>query len=333
MKNGRIQRDNIPAQNTRLPLIGKIKVGMKNEKGLPVSLDYFRATGSYAAKFYEVYPERPDRLQIIFISDDNLQSCYEEWDGRDKEGRRAGYGDGAEYFLWDYKAKEYRPTTSKEEITKFSRENNVKWRQVLTINFIIPAIKGVFGMWQLQTGGDKTSINAIRNTFDEIKELAGTVVNIPFDLCVKKVTSNKPEAKSVYPVVTLIPNISQENIEILRQFLETGLDVKRQGILSQEKLLSLGAHQDEIIDVVATEEGDDSPPAPSEKKIEGLGAVTHETHIDQAQERVRRKITHAKTKEELQVIYNEEPLLFMEDPKTELNVLYTDRLNKLNGNA
>lgn len=331
MKNGRIQRDNIPAQNTRLPLIGKIKVGMKNEKGLPVSLDYFRATGSYASKFYEVYPEKPDRVQIIFISDDNIQSCYEEWDGRDKEGRRAGYGDGVEYYLWDYQAKDYRMTTSKDEVAKFSRDNKIRWRQILTINFIIPAIKGVFGMWQLQTGGDKTSINAIRNTFDEIKELAGTVVNIPFDLCVKKVTSNKPEAKSSYPVVTLIPNISQENIEILRQYLQTGLDIKRQGILSQEKLLSLGAHQDEVIDIVASEPDDpeekESPaPAPT---IQGDGTNTPQAFSDQAKERVRRKITHAKTKEELQIIYNEEPLLFMDDPKTELNQLFEKRMNEI----
>jgi hypothetical protein len=184
-------------------------------------------------------------------------------------------------------------------------------------------------MWQLQTGGDKTSINAIRNTFDEIKELAGTVVNIPFDLSVKKVTSNKPDAKSVYPVVTLIPNISQENIEILRQFLETGLDVKRQGILSQEKLLSLGAHQDEVIDIVASEPEEAEETRPSFPQDRPQETSTAQAFSDQSRERVRKKITAAKTKVELQIIYNEEPALFMEDPKTELNQLFEKRMNEI----
>jgi hypothetical protein len=102
-------------------------------------------------------------------------------------------------------------------------------------------------VWQLQTGGDKSSINAIRNTFDEIKELAGTVVNIPFDLCVKKVQSNKPEAKSVYPVITLVPNISAENMEQLRAFFEAGLDIKKQGMLTEQKLTALQQHTQNVI--------------------------------------------------------------------------------------
>jgi len=109
MRNSRILRQNIPAQNTRLPLIGRIRCGEKRinsaGKEYPVSLDYFVATGSYASKFDEVYT-KPERIQIVFISDDDFQSCYEEWDGRDKEGRRAGYGDGVTYWLWDYAGKE-----------------------------------------------------------------------------------------------------------------------------------------------------------------------------------------------------------------------------------
>lgn len=264
MRKSRITRTNIPAQNTRLPLIGRIRVGEKRTnsagKEYPVSLDYFKATGFYASKFDEIF-DKPDRIQIVFVSDDDFQSCYEEWDGRDKDGRRAGYGDGETYFLWQYGKNDYFETSDKKVVGDYSREHAIKWKQVLTINFVIPAIKGVFGVWQLQTSGDKSSINAIRNTFDEIKELAGTIVNIPFDLCMKKVTSNKPEAKSVYPVITLVPNISAENMDTLRNYLEAGLDIRKQGILNDQKLAALDAHviSEDPLEVTPLDESAASP--------------------------------------------------------------------------
>jgi hypothetical protein len=318
MRNSRILRQNIPAQNTRLPLIGRIRCGEKRTnsagKEYPVSLDYFVATGSYAAKFDEVY-NKPDRIQVVFISDDDFQSCYEEWDGRDKEGRRAGYGDGVNYWLWDFTNKEeYKQTTDRNEILEFSKRHNIKWRQVLTINFIIPAIKGVFGVWQFQTGGDKSSIGAIRNTFDEIKEQAGTIVNIPFDLTVKKVTSNKPEAKSVYPVVSLIPNISAENMETLRAFFEAGLDIRKQGILNEQKLTALQEHA--VVEIQPLEE------APPKKPAVPTNDLTHNDYV-------LRAIAGCDTLDELRTLYSNEPGLFMEDENTLLGKAYASRFNVL----
>jgi hypothetical protein len=258
-RNTRIRRDNIPAQNTRLPLIGRVRVGEKrqNDKGkeYPVSLDYFIATGAYAEKFYEVF-DKPNKIQIVFVSDDDFQSCIEEWDGRDDAGRRAGYGDGVNYYLWNYGGAngQYIETQNRDDVAEFSKKYKIRWRQILTINFVIPAIRGVFGVWQLQTAGDKSSINAIRNTYDEIKELAGTIVNIPFDLCVKKAVSNKPEMKTSYPVITLVPNLSAENMETLRKFFESGLDMKRAGILTDKKLIELSEHDEHpsaVIDAIA----------------------------------------------------------------------------------
>jgi hypothetical protein len=346
-RNSRIKRDNLPAQNTRLPLIGKIRCGMKQVnnagKEFPVSLDYFIATGAYASKFDEVY-QKPSKIQVVFISDDDFQSCFEEWDGRDKEGRKAGYGDGQTYWLWEYGKGAYEATEDKQVMAAFSKQHTVKWRQLLTINFVIPAIKGVFGVWQLQTGGDKSSINAIRNTFDEIKEMAGTVVNIPFDLVVKKVTSNKPEAKSVYPVISLVPNISSENMEVLRKFFEAGLDIKKEGMLNEQKLTALQQHT--TVEIKAVEETvDDIKEHQDEAKLAnrgtaldaaantakfnaelGTGSVSHEQDVSA-------QIKRCKTVEELQQLFSIEPSLFMEDENTPLNVLFTDRMNELNGKA
>jgi hypothetical protein len=345
-RSSRIQRANIPAQNTRLPLIGKVRIGEKRTnsggKEYPVSLDYFIATGSYAAKFDEVY-QKPDRIQIVFISDDDFQSCYEEWDGRDKDGRRAGYGDGETYWLWQYGKDCYEPTTDKQIVTAFSKQHTVKWRQVLTINFVLPAIKGVFGVWQLQTGGDKSSINAIRDTFDAIKEQAGTIVNIPFDLCVKKVTSNKPEAKSVYPVISLVPNLSVENMEQLRAFFEAGIDVKRQGILTDNKLAALQAHPSDaaehadapVYTGVITSNADE---VINEAKHSGrtvLDAAANTAKDDDHERKVQslsRTIKQCKTVEQCQELYSTEPMLFAGDD-ARLSTLLTDRINELKSPA
>ena len=137
----------------RLPLIGNIRIGEKRKnsqgKEYPVSLDYFKATGEYAVKFDEAFPEKPTKIQIVFISDEDWQSCFEEWDGRDPEGRRAGYGDGETFWLWD--GKEYQETGNREEVDRYSKKHDVKWKPVLTLQFVIPAISGIFGCWRFTT--------------------------------------------------------------------------------------------------------------------------------------------------------------------------------------
>ena len=258
--NTRIIRKDQMRAATRFPLIGRIRCGEKRKsnstgKEYPVSLDYFKATGDYAAKFEEVYPGKPDTIQVIFISDDDSQSCFEQWDGRDPEGRKAGYGDGENWYIFNPGTNQYDHTKDQELVKKVSEERQIKWKPVLTLNFLIPKIRGVFGIWQFQTSGDKSSTIAITSVYDEIKAQAGTVVNVPFDLTVKKVKSNKPGSKSVYPVVNLIPNISHENMEQLRQFMSHGIDVKRIGILTEENLRSLPAPEEDAEAIpVATDE-------------------------------------------------------------------------------
>lgn len=250
--NNRIQRFEPVTASTRLPVIGVIRVGEKrtNANGVeyPCSLDYFIAKGLYAGKFNELYT-KPDRIPVVFISDDERQSCFERYDGRDSSGKLAGYGDGMTSYLWNYKGDrgEYVATTDRDIVAEFSKVHKLTWRTTLTIHFIIPSIRGVFGVWKFETHAEKSTINNVRDTFDEIKAMAGTIVNIPFDLCVKRATSNKPDMKSTYPVVTLVPNLSSENMEQLRSFLSAGIDIKRAGILTEQRFAALGEHATDAI--------------------------------------------------------------------------------------
>lgn len=78
---GRIMR-NEPINRISLPIIGKIKVGIKDEKGLPKSIDYFVSTGKYAGLFNQAYGDKPQTIQIVFVYDEPGKSCKEEYQYR-----------------------------------------------------------------------------------------------------------------------------------------------------------------------------------------------------------------------------------------------------------
>lgn len=207
---------------------------MKTEKGHPQSLDYFICDSKYSKYFEDAYPGKPDNIQICFISNEFVDSCNERYECRDSDGRLAGYGDGLNTYLFNRQTQKYEPVTDREAI-----KNAGKWDVILTIRFIIPKIRGVFGCFEFSTKGDKSSLPQIRETFDMVLEQAGTVINIPFDLVVKKVKSQKPGSKYLFPVVNLVPNISSTNMELLHNYLEQGNDIRRLGLIDESKIQTL----------------------------------------------------------------------------------------------
>ncbi len=242
---GRIKRDE--PTGAKLPQLGKIKIGAeainKAGKKYPISLDYFRPTGKYEAFFNEAYGEKPSKIQIIFISDNIKDVCDERYEIRDEAGRLLADGDGEFWKAYNAKSDvyEYNVKASVEELEK-------KYRATATINltirFILPKIPGVFGQWSLTTKGKASSIPSIRDTFDQVQKMAGTIVNIPFDLVVEKVKSQKPGSHAAFPVVSLIPNVSQENLNILAEFVQNGLNIR--GILTEDKIKQLSSSSTQI---------------------------------------------------------------------------------------
>lgn len=239
---GRIVRHGEQSEGGKLPLLGKIKCGKKKADGKPTSLDHFIADGKYANVFHEAFGNAPTVIPIIFISDDDAYSCNERYECRDSQGRLAGYGDGETYYLYNQEEEEY------EEVDRNDRSRMAKagkWDVILTIKFVIPKIRNVFGVWQFSTKGTNSSIPAIRDTFDAVKDTANTVRNIPFDLRVDKVKSQKPGSKSVFPVITLVPNLSKENMENLANYLQRGHDIKRLGKLTNDVIERIVTGEDD----------------------------------------------------------------------------------------
>lgn len=243
---GRIVRRIEPEIGTgmRLPLLGRIKVGVKAKnaqgKEYPSSIDWFRADGKYAETFHRVYGEKPTKIQIVFPSNRVEDVCSESYVVRDKAGRLLAEGDGSTWKCWSEKKGAYVfGEFSVEDVKARLGEPQVS----LTLRFLLPAIPSVFGLWQFTTKGAKSSIPAIRDTFDQVLAMAGVVTNIPFDLTVEKVKSNKPGAASVFPVVTLIPNVSQENLDLLAGYVQAGQ--KLRGVLTDAKIRALVAAEEE----------------------------------------------------------------------------------------
>lgn len=234
---GRIIR---PEQNSglELPEIGRLHIGMKNERGLPQSIDWFRATGKYAGLFAQALGEKPQTITIIFPSDDAAQVCNERYEYRDDKGALVARGDGHTFEVWN--GKKYAPYSVEQYpdiMTQIAQKNPTKkgadnWDVTLTLRFIVPAVRGVVGLWQFSTKGAASSIKNIRNSFDGVKAMRGSVCGTAFDLSVQFAKSNKPNSNSRYPVVSLVANDTrveeirkaiapQQNLSILLPEKET----------------------------------------------------------------------------------------------------------------
>ena len=226
---GRIKRPEANKARLILPRVGFVKIGMKSERGLPQSVDYFIPVGKYAGLFTQAYGERPQTIQIVFPDDDPEKVCYERFEYRDDEGRLIAEGNGELFKVWD--GTKYEELTveqypnlmqsiAKRYPNKAVKKGGDGWKITLTLNFIVPLVRGVAGVWQFTTNGSASTIPAIRETFDGILAERGFCKGIIFDLNVQFATTQKPGDKSRFPVVSLVPNESDDNFLKVKKAFE-----------------------------------------------------------------------------------------------------------------
>ena len=230
-----------PTLNSGFPTIGKIKVGMKSAKGYPTSLDYFVADGKYASLFSQSYGEKPNSITVVFMSDNISEVCNQRYELRDNSGALFADGDGENFRVYNRGSDSYvscsisdYPNLLEQVVAKSGSRKG--WEVALTLRFMLPEIKGVFGLWQFTTKGEASSVPAIVGAFDNVQQHAGTVVGVPFDLQVEKIKSQKPNSRSTFPIVRLIPNISEPNIRKLASMKASGQDLQKFGLLTDETI-------------------------------------------------------------------------------------------------
>lgn len=221
MAQGRIKRPDADRGRLILPRVGFIKIGMKNANGYPQSVDYFIPIGKYAGLFTQAYGEKPQTIQIVFPDDDPAKVCNEQYEYRDDEGRLIASGDGETFKVWD--GKKYETLTisdypnlmagiSKRYPNRAVQKGGDGWVITLTLTFIVPLVRGIAGVWQFSTKGTASTIPAIRETFDGMLAERGFCKGVIFDLNVQFATTQKPGDKSRFPVVSLVPNESADNV-------------------------------------------------------------------------------------------------------------------------
>ena len=203
------------------PILGRVACGEKSEKGYPRSLDYFVASGKYAELFKSAYGDKPSTIQIVFPNDDAELCCKEFYELRDTAGKLVSEGDGETFKVWSDKTKAYI-TLSIEQYPNLMemiacKYPKCEWKITLTLNFIIPKVRGIMGLWSFSTKGSASTIPQVRDTFDAMLEQNGHASGVIFDLSVKMHKSNKPNDSSRYPVVSLVPNESEENLRMVKE--------------------------------------------------------------------------------------------------------------------
>lgn len=212
-----------------LPRVGSLKVGRKSEKGYPQSVDWFIPTGKYAPLFTKAYGEKPQTVQIVFMSDDPEQVCREEYEYRDDEGKRIAWGDGETFMVWngekyvEVSAEKYpnvMEAVQQRHPTRRTRNGDDGWTVTLTLLFALPMVRGIAGLWQFVTKGTASSIPNIRDAFDAMQQMRGEVKGIVWDMTVQFAVSQAPGSKSRFPVVSIVPNESEENITKIREAMK-----------------------------------------------------------------------------------------------------------------
>lgn len=278
--SGRIERGGEAAG--RLPILGKIKTGEKrltaSGKEYPTSLDHFKCTGDYAALFHKVYGEKPSRITVVFPSDDFSQVANERLELRDRAGRLVAQSDGNVVRYYDQQTDAYAWASRVNDPDiheRLERQNNGPkgFEPVLTLRVLLPKIPSVLGVWEISTKGEASSIPAVVGTLETVREIGGTIRGVPMDLIVEKVSSQKPGAKSNYPVLRLIPNLSQENLEDLRDLVESGVTaMRRLSVITAEKLEAMSnpapeSHQIAAPEVAEAEVVEPTQPEPKEEPV------------------------------------------------------------------
>jgi hypothetical protein len=226
-----------------IPSVGKICIGEREGgNGRPKSLNYFIATGKYASMFDKEYGDKPKKLTVVFLSDEISDSCSERVIWRDNKGKIIGTYD-YETCVW-FKAEKqaYIPTDYEWAKGVVAANPVITEKRELTLSFMLPKLNGLRGVWRLTTQAEESSIDRLIGAFDDVKDSAGSVIGIPFELSVEMATSQAPAKYArKFPVLTLVSNLSLENIETIRGYVHAGNDLRRFGILTNDKLAQIGA--------------------------------------------------------------------------------------------
>jgi hypothetical protein len=223
-----------------LPRVGKIRLGYRDERGVPHAVDYFKvgedpSTPAWAADaFHEVYGAEPHELDIMFPTDDvedwcnpwyrmfsqswavvcrgNGEEAQAKWDSS-QDGPRP---EGLEGGTWANKhTQSWQPRTIPcgAELCPMQAGERPQCRLSLNLFFLLPKVRGI-GAWQL----DSRSIHSTRALLDSVALIrsvtGGRIRGLPLQLRLvpKEVAPPNVKKKTVHVLELSLPGLTLEDL-------------------------------------------------------------------------------------------------------------------------
>lgn len=191
------------------PRCGKLKIGEPKGQNSPGrSIDYFRPTGRYAAMFTKILGDKPNEIEIVFPPAPNgdinqiINHFYRSYKG----SKLYCIGDGETANRSDGKGN----MEPRECPCDFLNNEKKQCSERLKLVFMIPKIP-IVGVWEFETGSTHTRINAFSG-IDITRAFAGNVAGIPMTMRVEFQTGAVSGSQNKFPVVTIVPNASTEQL-------------------------------------------------------------------------------------------------------------------------
>lgn len=237
----------------RLPRIGKIHLGVKatakggSGKQYPKAVAWFEVHGDdttpmeAAAAFLDVYGEKPEEIDVVFISNDpkHLPDPWYKAYGGSTGLVCKGNGETA-LARWDLARDGQRPpgveggtwmtTQTKEpvrlEIPCLAEEcpmmQSKKCRIVMNLQVMLPEVRGI-GVWQIDT----SSYNTIHNILDNVEmlkiALPGGIAGVPLKLRrvpMRVHPEGEAKGKTVHVLELAQPNVTYNELVEARQAVQ-----------------------------------------------------------------------------------------------------------------
>jgi len=238
----------------RIPRLGKIHLGLRNEKGYPMKVDYFICPPEVQA----IFGEKPKELRILIPVEDEERwasqyyRCYSQTRGLICKGDGILAVRMVDIKTGDLAGKDTKETKM-QEITCEGRDcpdYKVRCKEVMNLQFLLPEVAGL-GIWQIDT----SSVNSIRNInamADLVKRIYGRIAMIPLLLTVEPLQVTTPEGKknTVYvmnmhtreTLVDMMRSVERPVAEMLSEM--TGEE------FTAEEILELPTPDDEVPELI-----------------------------------------------------------------------------------
>ena len=163
-------------------VIGNIKTGKKNEKGIPEKLPYFHVEEDKGTSydmveiFKQLYPGQPTKLKIRFTSENPFNFKFKRY----VNGKAVCIGNGTKAITVGKDSKNNNTQIEVECNEECSHRQSGKCKLKGTLKFALDGIEAG-GVWNLSTSGG-ISLSNIASEIVKYKRAGMSIVGVPFEL-------------------------------------------------------------------------------------------------------------------------------------------------------